>query len=43
LDQVHCSGNALGIRLIYVVPVSHLNTGIQGLINIIISYTRKNI
>jgi len=30
-------------NVIYVIPVSHLNTGIQGHINIIISLNRKNI
>jgi len=28
---------------VYVVPVSHLKTGMQGRINIIISLNRKNI
>jgi len=35
-----CSGGSS--RLVYVVPVSHLNTGIQGPSNIIISLNRKN-
>ena len=38
--SVHCSGQSSNGN-IYVVPVYHLNTGIQGSINISISLNRK--
>jgi len=34
---------AVGSRLVYIVPVCHLRTGIEGRSNIIISLHRKNI
>ena len=36
------SCTAVCSNLTYIVPVSHLKTGIQGPINIIISLNRKN-
>jgi len=41
IDHLHCSRQSS--ILVYVVPVSHLKTGIQGPSNIIISLHRKKI